>query len=1138
MAVLNKLFDVRRDEWPRFGLLFAAFFIFNVGMAWASTSTSAVLVTLEGGEEFLSLGFVFYGIATIVVSIVYTAVVDRLPKHFLLVVMTAIALLLVVANAALFFVPSLRTPAAIALFVLYKVIVLVWVLQWKTNLLDFYDTRTSKRILPLLGTARLLGFAVGSFLITVLVEQFGVPSSSFFGYWAVTLLLVLLIVWGLPRLLRDPKPEPSEARGGYLDSIREGFRFIGNSRFLRWMAFSALLMNAQIALFEIFSRVLVSQELGGDAQAVASFFATIDGIFSALLLLVQLFIFPRILKVLGLGRTNLLYPITAFGMSGAIMLATMNLLPSALNLIVGAGAYINIETFRRVFRTPVNGLLVNAVPPFMKGRARSVINGILSPFANIAIGLASLIQVIPGTSITGNDLFFWLIPIVSFVYVLSAVALRREYGRSMLQLLQSADYAALLSQDYGLGLTDTETLKQLRARLDEEDDPAIVGFMAGVLLEAGGEEAVPLVVDYAHHATTEQRRAVLEVLVNNAVRGDAVRMLYIAHAESEDVLSRRLALRGLMQITRPDEDVRYVIAKEHVHDTDPFVRGEMARVMLHAETIGERDKGQRVLRAMIGDYHDEVRLAAAQALVASGDVEVIKQLVILMEDDNDAVRLEATQGICELWRDDLPAELVQLVLDREKMLLDDPVERIRQVELTLLGKIGNELAASTLVRALLDRSPMIRKSAIEALVGMGNPALPPLQQAAQSDNPSLRRYALMALMHFDPKRYDDVLLHAIHETLDALYENAGNIAALEVCEDYPSFALLRVQFEEDNRALLADVFEMLRTLYDPAAVNTIHETLQSTDKRTYNNAVEALESLSTPDLARRIAPFFEPGSTPHGLAALHSEDELPTSEEALKKLVTEGDAWLRSLTVMALGEMSAHHGAVKALLLNDPDIPPTPAEQLSACQQAISPDFAAVTIRMAFSSHEEDVRRTGRAALRLVRGESILDSLDSEAIDSEDTTMLSTIERMIYLKHVSFFQPLPVEQLKALASICEEQQLAKGETLFSQGDETGSLYVVVSGRVEVGLMTEDQEMFTRLAEYGNNTAFGEMSLLDGQPRSADAIAAEDTLLLSVRREPFLALTRQYPDLSLHLVTMLSQRLRDANAQIARMSSTE
>ena len=129
-------------------------------------------------------------------------------------------------------------------------------------------------------------------------------------------------------------------------------------------------------------------------------------------------------------------------------------------------------------------------------------------------------------------------------------------------------------------------------------------------------------------------------------------------------------------------------------------------------------------------------------------------------------------------------------------------------------------------------------------------------------------------------------------------------------------------------------------------------------------------------------------------------------------------------------------------------------------------------------------------------------------------------------------QNFTIEQLRALATICDEQVFKRETILFRQNDAGGILFVVVSGRVEVGLRGEDTT-FMRLATYGPASAFGEMSLFDHSLRSAEAVAAEDTLTLTIRREPFLLLMRRYPDVSVELMSVLSNRLRDANLRLSQ-----
>lgn len=150
--------------------------------------------------------------------------------------------------------------------------------------------------------------------------------------------------------------------------------------------------------------------------------------------------------------------------------------------------------------------------------------------------------------------------------------------------------------------------------------------------------------------------------------------------------------------------------------------------------------------------------------------------------------------------------------------------------------------------------------------------------------------------------------------------------------------------------------------------------------------------------------------------------------------------------------------------------------------------------------------------------------------------MLSVVEKIIFLKEIPFFQGMTVNQLQALANICEENLFEANQPIFSQGDAGGALYVIVSGRVAI-----EQEKragsFARLATLEARSYFGEMSLFDNASRSATATALQDTLILRIRREPLITLARQHPDLSLELIQVLSDRLRQANSRIAELTRT-
>ena len=152
--------------------------------------------------------------------------------------------------------------------------------------------------------------------------------------------------------------------------------------------------------------------------------------------------------------------------------------------------------------------------------------------------------------------------------------------------------------------------------------------------------------------------------------------------------------------------------------------------------------------------------------------------------------------------------------------------------------------------------------------------------------------------------------------------------------------------------------------------------------------------------------------------------------------------------------------------------------------------------------------------------------------------MLSAIEKIIFLKQVPLFQNLTLDYLKVLSTICEEETFAEGKAICEEGEPGGTLYVVVMGKVAIEQMSRRKGGRTRVATLEANASIGEMTLFDNGVRTATAVALQDTLTISLHREPLLALTRQYPDLLLDLINLLSQRLRETSNQVAKHTRSQ
>src|SRR5438309_4392201 len=139
------------------------------------------------------------------------------------------------------------------------------------------------------------------------------------------------------------------------------------------------------------------------------------------------------------------------------------------------------------------------------------------------------------------------------------------------------------------------------------------------------------------------------------------------------------------------------------------------------------------------------------------------------------------------------------------------------------------------------------------------------------------------------------------------------------------------------------------------------------------------------------------------------------------------------------------------------------------------------------------------------------------------------------LRHVPLFESLDDEAARKLCQLLETIDCKEKTCLFRAGDEGNAMYLIERGKVRICVQATDGHEMT-LTELGRGDFFGEMALLDGQKRSADAIVSEDARLAVLSREHFLSFVRSSPDVALELLTAFANRLRHTD-ELLRHSVT-
>ncbi len=123
-----------------------------------------------------------------------------------------------------------------------------------------------------------------------------------------------------------------------------------------------------------------------------------------------------------------------------------------------------------------------------------------------------------------------------------------------------------------------------------------------------------------------------------------------------------------------------------------------------------------------------------------------------------------------------------------------------------------------------------------------------------------------------------------------------------------------------------------------------------------------------------------------------------------------------------------------------------------------------------------------------------------------------------------FFAGLGEDALQAVAGLCVTCSLGAEEMLFLKGDPGDALYAVRRGQIRIATGTDSGRRLT-LNLLGSGDVFGEVALLDGHPRTADAIATEPTELFMVRRRDFVDLLERRPVVAVRIIEFLCRRIR-------------
>lgn len=138
------------------------------------------------------------------------------------------------------------------------------------------------------------------------------------------------------------------------------------------------------------------------------------------------------------------------------------------------------------------------------------------------------------------------------------------------------------------------------------------------------------------------------------------------------------------------------------------------------------------------------------------------------------------------------------------------------------------------------------------------------------------------------------------------------------------------------------------------------------------------------------------------------------------------------------------------------------------------------------------------------------------------------------LKKVPIFSGLSAKDIEKIVAVTHQRKYRKDNIILIEEEAGQTMFILMSGQVKISRISEDGREVI-LAVMGEGDFFGELSLLDGQSRSANVTVIKDSEMLLINREDFLSLLNEFPQIAIQLLRELASRMRKSDSQIKSLS---
>ena len=553
-------------------------------------------------------------------------------------------------------------------------------------------------------------------------------------------------------------------------------------------------------------------------------------------------------------------------------------------------------------------------------------------------------------------------------------------------------------------------------------------------------------------------------------------------------------------------------ALDGLNDSNPAIRRVSAEILGHL-SIPEAEA------ALIRGINDSDPLVRASCLRAVAQAKVTAALASVTEsvrDPDPDVRFEAVTTLAALTGD--PGELVY----RISSLLEDKDIRVRTRTASILlhtasrfGRRSSDQQITDKARAFLRYTAAMgelsdREHAISAMGDWGDAEAFEflVNELKERRLPiRIRRVVLTALAKIQSSYSLPYLIQALgHADVSIQETAAGLLAQMDEPVLEPVLAALQVPEQEEGalRALQMMPMPPEKPIEDYARQSVARAV-------EYDTLLRGVRSQARHEASGLLAESLYKKSNQYGIRALRAIG-----------LLSDREAMNLTVDILELRDASQRANVIEAL------------ESIHARWRNIIQPLTRLWEDITEPDGETNWQRLFDDEDPWIRDCALFAAHKLGEKNMENIATLSLMERILFLKRVPLFEALSPADLKQVAAIAQEESFSDGALLAREGDVGDVMFILVSGEVSVTSTRDGKEV--ELARRKKGEYVGEMALISKEPRIATMTTVGNVRALSIDQKSFESLLRDRPDVSLAVIRILCERLKEASTRLHRSAA--